>query len=240
MRAGSKRCLSAVRFAGSPPHPRYWPGVRLRRIGAIGDIHCEDRALELTLDFLGKQDVDLILAVGDIVDGYGDCDRCCEMLRETGVEAVRGNHDRWFLSGTSLHLRHATESLAETNRAWLSSLPATRRFETIAGDLLLCHGVGNDDMIRLLPHSSTDDLAFALDPLCSDRSLAFMIGGHTHHRMVRPIDGLIVINAGTLHRDYFPGFITVDFTTRIVEGFDLVYGQALSAEKLPFDAPSSP
>jgi len=212
--------------------------VRLRRIGAIGDIHCEDKALELTLDFLRGQNLDLVVAVGDIVDGYGDCDRCCDMLRAHGVEAVRGNHDRWFLSGTSLHLRHATESLDDTNRQWLASLPATRRYSTIAGDLLLCHGVGDDDMVRLLPHSAPEDLAYALEPLRADPTLSFMLGGHTHHRMVRPLGGLTVFNAGTLHRDYCPGFVTLDFEARILEGFDLVYGQALSAEKLPFDQPS--
>jgi len=220
--------------------PPYSGSVRLRRIGAIGDIHCEDRALRTALDHLETLDLDLVVAVGDIVDGHGDCDRCCALLRDNGVVAVRGNHDRWFLSSTSLSLRHATASLHETHRAWLASLPVTRRLQTVAGDLLLCHGVGTDDMARLRPDTTAEHLGgiHALAPLQDDPDLVFMLGGHTHQRMVRVLDRLIVINAGTLHRDYAPGFITIDFEARIVEGFDLVYGQALSAEKLPFDEDS--
>ncbi len=70
---------------------------RISRVGAIGDIHEEDDALERVLQFLEPMQLDAILAVGDIVDGPGDGARCCDLLQARGVQAVRGNHDRWFL-----------------------------------------------------------------------------------------------------------------------------------------------
>jgi hypothetical protein len=50
--------------------------------------------------------------------------------------------------------------------------------------------------------------------------------------MVRVLDGLTVINAGTLHRSYAPGFLVVDLATRAARGFDLVDGAAMEAETL--------
>lgn len=68
----------------------------LKRIAAIGDIHAEDARLERALAHMAAVEVDAILAVGDIVDGPGDVNRCCEMLQARGVHVVRGNHDRWL------------------------------------------------------------------------------------------------------------------------------------------------
>ncbi len=62
----------------------------LRRVGAIGDVHAEDDALHTALCFLQKRDVDAIVCLGDIVDGMGDSDRTCALLRDAGVVCVRG------------------------------------------------------------------------------------------------------------------------------------------------------
>ena len=40
-----------------------------------------------------------------------------------------------------------------------------------------------------------------------------MIGGHTHRPMVRTIEGLTIVNPGTLVLEQNPGFIIADFTT---------------------------
>ena len=71
----------------------------LRTVGIVGDIHCEAESLKTALRFLKEANVDLILAVGDIVDGKGDANECCRLLKEFGVATVRGNHERWFLRG---------------------------------------------------------------------------------------------------------------------------------------------
>ena len=71
----------------------------LRRIGILGDIHCEDGRLAAALEFLQTQQLDLICAVGDIVDGPGDVNRTIDLLHEYQVIAVRGNHERWLFAG---------------------------------------------------------------------------------------------------------------------------------------------
>jgi len=206
----------------------------LTRFGVLGDVHTEDEALSVALEALGSLDLDAILCVGDLLDGHGDADRTCALLRDAGVLAVAGNHDRWFLSGSQLGWDTDTTELHDAHRAWLASLPATRRFETPLGGLLLCHGVGEDDMAVL--RSDTDRYSLAwLEPLhalCAAPEVSLMVGGHTHERMVRTFDGLTVINAGTLHRDFPQGFLTVDLDAPRVQAHDLVDGRIVSAERL--------
>ena len=80
----------------------------LTKIGVIGDIHAESTRLRKALEFLQTMDLDEILCVGDVVDGTGDVNECCELLREHHVIIVKGNHDEWFLKNTMRDLPDAT------------------------------------------------------------------------------------------------------------------------------------
>lgn len=205
----------------------------LRRIGAIGDIHAEDRALERALDHLSGLALDRILAVGDIVDGPGDSARCCRLLASAGVDAVRGNHDRWALEGQLRTLPGALAVLDPEQRRYLEALPATRHHDTVAGALLLCHGLGTDDMCRL----TDDDFGYALetnDPLqqlLAAGTYRFVVNGHTHRRMVRRFGALTVINVGTIFREHDPCCAVVDFAAGVAEFFDLDQGRIGDARR---------
>lgn len=211
--------------------------VRLTRFGVLGDVHTEDEALAIALETLGGLELDAVLAVGDLLDGHGDPDRTCALLRDARVVAVTGNHDRWFLTGSQLGWDTDTTELHDAHRDWLASLPSTRRFDTPLGGLLLCHGVGEDDMAVLRPDTDRYSLAWLepLHALCAAPELSLMVGGHTHERMVRAFDGLTVINAGTLHRDFHQGFLTVDLEARVVQAHDVVDGRVVAAER--YDVP---
>jgi predicted phosphodiesterase len=203
----------------------------LRRFALLGDIHAEDRRLALALTWLKGHPVDAVLAVGDLADGSGDLDRCCSLLAAHRVLGVCGNHDRWLLADELRDLRHAHQAvdLAPATLAYLTALPTTRRLATVRGDLLLGHGVGADDMVRLRPHHTGYDLEanFALAGLLADPSLRLAAGGHTHQRMVRAFarpagPPLVFINPGTLHPDHDSGFAVVDLERGQVAYFDLV------------------
>lgn len=195
-----------------------------RRVAAIGDPHAEDRVLEVVLDHVrSSADVDAVLCTGDVVDGHGDVDRCCALLGTYGAITVRGNHERWLLAGELRTLPNATMTVADETRAFLEALPATFEIETVAGRLMLCHGVGEDDMADLRPDTYGYGLQsiFPLRELQLQRDLGFALGGHTHQRMVRGLPGLTFLNAGTLARGHEPGIIVVDFDRREVELFDV-------------------
>lgn len=204
----------------------------LSRIGLVGDVHAEDSALEAALSFLAGQGLDALLCVGDIVDGPGSVDRCCELLIAHGVTTVRGNRDRWFLAGQARHLRAATKTDGVTagTLAFLKGLPVRCDFETPAGRLLLCHGLGDDDMARVTP----DDYGYALEAnlplqaLRQDGEYCFVANGHTHRRMIRRFDRLTLLNAGALTHDQAPCFATVDFEARRLNYYNIRPGLAIA------------
>ena len=190
------------------------------RIGVLGDIHAEDDLLRDALGHFAEVGVDVILAVGDIVDGAGDADACCALLEESGVLAVRGNHDRWFLDGELRTLPEATRdgTLSQRSLSFLAGLPSLRRIATSSQPLLLCHGLGLDDMATVRPWDSGYDLDvnYPLQDLIEKEGDSIVVCGHSHRRMVRRFDALTVINAGTLAHDHDPCFAILDVRERTV------------------------
>jgi predicted phosphodiesterase len=187
----------------------------IRRVGLIGDLHAEDDALALVLRELRGMGVDTLLQVGDIADGPGDVERCVALLREHRVLSVRGNHDRWLLSNQQRELPYA-KPLGVTPPdvvSFLSQLPAVREFRSPRGHVLLCHGLGTNDMVGIRPDTERHDVSriVELDRLIQERKYRFVMNGHTHRPMLRTFGPLSIVNAGTLLRDHERAFTLVDF-----------------------------
>ena len=194
------------------------------RIGLIGDVHAEDERLRVALTALTNDRVDRILCCGDLVDGHGDVDRTCSLLKAHRVTTVRGNHDRWVRDDEmrTLPNAHRMTSLAPESIELLKSLPSSLSLDLPGGKLLLCHGVGDNDMRQLGPDdngyaiSSNNDLLKVL----FDATISIMVCGHTHKPMVRSFERgggkapLVVVNAGTLAREDGAGFVVLDLARR--------------------------
>jgi len=201
----------------------------LARAGLIGDVHAEDELLELALDYFEKQNVEHVLCTGDVADGAGSVVRCCTLLRQYSVQTVRGNHDRWLLTGTMRDLPDATDTNILTADAteYLTALAPTLTFSSPLGEVLLCHGLGMNDMARVEPEDSGYALDANLDlqALLASRAYRFVVNGHTHHPMVRHFGHSTLINAGTLRRRDTPGFLLLDFGQRQVEMLRFANGE---------------
>jgi predicted phosphodiesterase len=214
----------------------------LRRLGVIGDVHCESETLGRVLDALETMNVEAVLCVGDLVDGPGDADATLGMLEARGVQCVAGNHERWLLEGEQRTLEDATLEINEASRAFIESLPILRRYTTPNGSALLCHGVGKDDEAWLLPDTrgyALQDIP-TLRELMLDETVQFMLGGHTHHRMVRVFPGLTVVNTGTIHRKDEQTFTVIDFEAMRVGVYSAAEGttgQLIEEVELPFPDP---
>ncbi|MEK8022119.1 MAG: metallophosphoesterase, partial [Candidatus Parabeggiatoa sp.] len=106
----------------------------IKRLGAIGDIHAENQLLNQALQFLNTQALDIIVCVGDIADGSGSVNACCESLKTENVLTVKGNHDNWLLDNTIRGIPEATplSALSNASHDFLQSLPQTRELETVA------------------------------------------------------------------------------------------------------------
>ncbi|HEX2671762.1 MAG TPA: metallophosphoesterase family protein [Polyangiaceae bacterium] len=187
----------------------------IRRVGLIGDVHAEDEALAFVLDELKKLGAETLLQVGDIADGPGDLARSVGLLKEHHVLAVRGNHDRWLLGNQFRELPNAQALAAVPSPVvdFLTELPVTRQFRSPRGHVLLCHGLGSNDMVSVKPDHEGYDIASntELQRLISERRYRFVLNGHTHRSMLRTFGPLSIVNAGTLLRDYERCFTLVDF-----------------------------
>jgi len=196
----------------------------LTRFGVLGDPHQEDARIEAALRSFAEAGVEAVLCTGDLLDGRGDPRRTIHLLEQGGVACVMGNHDRWVLSGQLRDLPDAlpTRELEPAQKTFLDALPTTRRFETPLGPMLLCHGLGANDMAGLFP----EDSGYALEAnevlrriLASD--VRVVVAGHTHRRMVRRIGPVVFINPGTLLRIHTPGFAIVDLAEGFVDFVDV-------------------
>lgn len=203
-------------------------GGRVRRVGVIGDVHTEVQALERVLGYFGTLDLDRVLCTGDIADGPGHGDavtRCCTMLQNAQAVTICGNHDRWLQEGTMREEADATDpgELDAATRAFLAALPAMVEFDTPTGKLLLCHGLGADDMAGVQPHDRgrAIDANQRLQEMLAQGRHAFVVNGHTHRRMVRAIGSLTVINAGTLLTTQQPTCVVADFEAQRVRLYDV-------------------
>jgi putative phosphoesterase len=197
---------------------------QIQRLGLIGDIHAEDERLAQAITYLQGRGVDAIVATGDVVDGPGDVEHCCELLDRHGVITVRGNHDRWLLEGHMRDLPHATMEASPAVRHFLARLPTTAVLSTVAGTLVLCHGIGSNDMARLDP-DDTYAIQFQteLQELLRDPKVQIVVCGHTHRRFVRSFPGLVVMNPGTLFQDHAPGFYHIDFVAGTATEYELAH-----------------
>jgi len=174
----------------------------VRRLGVIGDLHAEHERLERVVDWLAGQSVDAIVCTGDIADGRGSLGACCRTLAAADVITVAGNHDRWLLNDRVRHvpLAHLLAELTDDTIQFLHELPRTQRIDTTCGPLLLCHGVGQNDLAQVWPGRRPEEIrrSRALDALIAEGEYRFVINGHMHFRVLMHFHNLTLMNAGTL------------------------------------------
>jgi putative phosphoesterase len=208
---------------------RHPPLVIQSRVGVIGDIHTEADVLAWALRVLQQQQVERILATGDIADGpqHGEgVVRACRLLREANVLAVQGNHDRWLLDNDQRDFPDATfpDEIDAQAREYLQGLPATVEIVTPMGLMLFGHGLGEEDMTGVYPHDHGPALTSnaALQALLRENRYRLVLSGHTHRRMVRSLNGITFINAGAINVTREPCCLVLDFREKRAQFFDYV------------------
>ncbi|MFU8816483.1 MAG: metallophosphoesterase family protein [Pseudomonadales bacterium] len=200
----------------------------IRRLGVIGDLHGEHQRLETVLEWLAGQQLDALVCTGDLADGTGCINRSCALLQQAEVITVAGNHDRWLLQNRVRHVAgaHRIEQLEEGNLNYMRSLPQVITLDTVAGPLLLCHGVAGNDLGKVWPGTprSRIERSAELDALLTADHHRFVINGHMHFRVLIDFQRLLLINAGTLKGPH-AGVSIVDFAGGAVTAYDVEAGQ---------------
>ena len=188
-------------------------------IAALYDIHANLPALDAVLGEVRDSDVDRIVVGGDVLPGPMPSETLDRLFNlDMPVDFIHGNGELAVLaqlaakhpddvkywgtaSGEPLpepHLevvRWAARQLRPEHIARLESWPKTLHLEIDrAGDVLFCHATPRNEteiFTRLTPLESVRQAFAGVDS-------RVVICGHTHMQFDRTIDGIRVVNAGSV------------------------------------------
>ncbi|HEX4929801.1 MAG TPA: metallophosphoesterase family protein [Gaiellaceae bacterium] len=156
------------------------------RVAVLCDVHGNLPALEAVLAEVASLDVDRIVCGGDVVAGPFPRE-CLERLLALEAVFVRGNGDRtpgdWV-----------AERLDPLTLEFLRELPIA----VSVGGVLYCHGSPRSDE-EILTRVSPEDRVRAALAGVDER---VVVGGHTHVQYDRVVDGVRLVNAGSVGRPY--------------------------------------
>ncbi len=142
-------------------------------IAVLGDIHSNLPALEAVLDEVSAAGICRGIVTGDIIGGGGQTDECISLVRSLGWPCVQGTSDRVREGGA--------DEISRSNLVWVSSLPVRLLLPLDGATVYVTHRVTPRERRRAM-----------------DVGAACLVSGHTHHASAGPVEGLLVVNPGSV------------------------------------------
>lgn len=185
---------------------------KVHRVAALYDVHGNLPALEAALADAESADVDLFVLGGDLALGPMPC-AVLDRLLDLGGRAryLRGNCDRLMvdafdgrpLGSLPLAVREsiawAAGQLGRGHRDFLAGLPETLTVDIEGlGAVLFCHATPRSDDEIFTARTPGDRLR----PMLAGVREAIIVCGHTHMQFQRELDGLQIVNAGSVGMPY--------------------------------------
>ena len=173
------------------------------RIAAIADIHGNLPALEAVLEEVRRENPDLIVVCGDVASGPMPSETI-DVLRELkNARFVRGNADRGLIDefdgrqqGTmpGPHVEWCSSQLSRDQRDFLASFAPAVQIDRI----LFCHAVPANDTDAFTVETPDERVRELMAGVDAD----LVVCGHTHMQFDRTIDGLRIVNPGSVGMPY--------------------------------------
>lgn len=170
------------------------------RIAVISDLHGNLAALEAVLADLERVRPDMVVQGGDLAVGGPHPAAVVDRVRECGWPGVLGNtdamldqvltipeHERRFVGRSAARSR---EMLGAERISWLTSRPMAWRGDGVA----LVHATP-DDCWAVVRHDASDQI---LRETYGQLGAPCVVYGHIHHAYLRILDGLTVVNCGSI------------------------------------------
>lgn len=172
------------------------------RVAALYDVHGNLPALDAVLT---EVDADIILVGGDVAAGPWPAETLARLRGLDGdVRFIRGNADRELVQRKQglapPHLMEfVRERLSPDDLSFLGSLPLTETIDVNGvGSVLFCHATPRNDEEILTRISPDENWGAALESVDAD----VVVCGHTHMQFERTIDGVHLVNAGSIGMPY--------------------------------------
>lgn len=199
------------------------------RVGIISDIHGGLHEFEVALQQLRAADVDHIVCAGDLVDFGLFSDEVVQRIFDEDILCVQGNHDRMARDNQCIrHRRNEHDQsimpLQSHTLDLLDQLPIHLRFEWHNIKILLTHSVPWEEDMYVYPQSTT----YLMRRIAREADANVIILGHTHQPMWIEIDGIMIINPGSVSQNYELGFGTYGIFTlpnRTFQLFNVMTGE---------------
>ena len=178
------------------------------RVAVLYDIHANLPALEAVLAEVRRERADRILFGGDIVPGPMPR-QTIDAIRALDIPAqfIHGNGDREILQRlrgdetTSVPeafreaMRWNAAQLGGEDERWIGEWPLTVTISIPPiGDVLFCHATARNDVEIFTRRTPDDEVA----PMFDGVNAALVVCGHTHMRMDRTVNGLRIVNPGSV------------------------------------------
>ncbi|MCI4371679.1 MAG: metallophosphatase family protein [Thermoplasmata archaeon] len=192
------------------------------RLAVLSDVHANLPALQAVLADVDHVAPEQIWVAGDLV-GYNPWpNEVLEILRERHVRAIRGNHERAVLGGTTFAFNELAATAVKWTRihmtpasvGYLNGLEDRTRATLPEATVAMYHGSPRDDDEYVFP--------WLVDEVLLQVAAApYVILGHTHLPMARRFRSGFIVNPGSVgqprDRDPRAAWGVLDLTRRTFE-----------------------
>ncbi len=219
----------------------------MHRIAVFGGVYSNHVALAAALRDTRERGVDALYCLGDLGAFGPSPDKVFPLLREHGVQVMRGNYDDSVARGLDdcqcgytdprdnyfgrLSYQYTYANTSPANRAWLATLPSEFRFDLGGLRVLCCHGSPRQ-MNEFLWESATP--THFLEKLHRDYDCDVTLATHTGiHWQRRVAQGNWHVNVGALGRPANDGTPVVWYSILQVPREDRGDGRPLTVEFIP-------
>lgn len=177
-------------------------GVRKIKVAIISDIHGNIVALDAILESLKNENIDKVIALGDLCNELPCGNEVINRLKEIKAEALKGNKEEYFLDyeknqykWENLQFKNTIfmyNQLSDENKQYIRDLPFELKYNFDGIKIKNVHG--SPECIHELIHEYDEDL---LDKYTKKLEEDVLILGHTHDPIwIKEKNGKTVINAG--------------------------------------------
>ena len=178
------------------------------RVAALSDIHGNLPALEAVLAEVASESPDLIVICGDVASGPLPLQALNLLMALPNARFLHGNADRSLVAGYDGTAKPrlagpaadwCAAQLSKEHRDFLASFPDEVRLEIDGlGRVLFCHGSPRSDEEMMT--SATPE--GRLRELTAGSNADVIVCGHTHIQFDRVVDGVRIVNPGSVGMPY--------------------------------------
>jgi len=180
------------------------------KIAFISDIHANFLALEAVLKDIKKVKADKIVFLGDASTLGVRPVESLDLLESLNCECVMGNHDEFMIDAEKIY-KYTKDKLVIDTVEWSRQRHLPHHFEFLRTfkpelriplskdtEIFCSHGSPLSNMENVRPDSSLDSFT----ELMGEKRNGIFIGGHTHVQMLRNVQGLRIVTAGSVGQPF--------------------------------------